>query len=395
MTKNKKINIFDIYIKLLLLLPITTLFQRFIDPINRLVFMIVFILQFFLLLKKINVKFFALLTFTLTTFCITSLNSLISNFDNMVIYYINWILFTATIITYKSKLIEWINKNKKFISHIVIIWNIIVVISIPFPSSYYVKEAGEVYFGSFTGTVFRLCPTALMIQTLCIILVSNFKDKRFFFGMIVPLYCAFAGSSRTYLVLLILQFMLSVYMTIRNKKFFLLVMIAIIIVMFLILRESSIMQKILYTLDSSNYGDFMFRITSSRSLIWEQILQGFNDYGWFNKLFGGGYKASFSLNTNNVYAHNDFIEILVTFGYVGLISYLISIILFLKAMFKNKKVKLGFYIFCIFIWCFNAMFNQFYNYTCACFSFPFLLVSILLYYDSKKSRKNIKGDGSI
>ena len=392
MTKRNTINIFDIYIRLILFLPITTLFQRFIDPINRLAFMIIFILQFFLLFRKINIKFITLLLCSLTGFAITSINSSISKFDNMIIYYVNWILFTVTIVTYKNKLIEWIINNKKVIRNIVILWNTIVIISIPFPASYYVKEAGEVYFGSFTGTVFRLCPTALMIQTLCIILIVKFKNKKFFLGMIIPLYCAFAGSSRTYLVLIVLQFLLALYMSVKNRKVLYSVIILTIIGIVLILKESSIMKKILYTLDSSNYGDFMFRITSSRSLIWEQILDGFSNYNWFNKIFGGGYKASFSLNTNNVYAHNDFIEILVTFGYIGLVSYLVSMRLLLKSMFKNKNVKIGFYICCIFIWFFNAMFNQFYNYTCAAFSFPFLLVSIVLYYESKKERKHIKGE---
>ena len=133
-------------------------------------------------------------------------------------------------------------------------------------------------------------------------------------------------------------------------------------------------EKIAYTLDESNYGDFWFRITSSRSVIWSKIINGFNELNIFEKIFGAGFGFSNSVAMH--YSHNDFIEIIVTHGYIGIILYMISIILLIKILFKNKKIPFIILFLCIFIWFFNAFFNMFYSYICVSLSYPFLLIAV-------------------
>lgn len=145
--------------------------------------------------------------------------------------------------------------------------------------------------------------------------------------------------------------------------------------------SSSIAQKIAYTKSDAQYGDFWYRITSSRSFLWATIIEHFNRLPLWNKIIGGGY--NFSRDFLGHYAHNDFIEILATHGYSGVLLYLYSIIQLFKNYFENHPRKI-LVVSAITIWLFNAMFNMFYYYICAALSFPFLLFAIDWYSNEKE-----------
>ena len=133
--------------------------------------------------------------------------------------------------------------------------------------------------------------------------------------MIVPLYCYFSGSSRTYLVIGIALFTIAWYWYGAKKKVFYGTLIPMIAVGTFLLWHSSIGTKVLYTLDDSNYGDFWYRITSSRSLLWYMDIEKFKKEPLVNLIFGAG--IEFATKTSGLWAHNDFIEIICSYGFVG------------------------------------------------------------------------------
>lgn len=139
--------------------------------------------------------------------------------------------------------------------------------------------------------------------------------------------------------------------------------------------HSSLSLKVQYTLNTDNYGDFWYRITSSRSVIWSKVLSAFKQSSLYNQFTGNGF--GFSNRVAWHYSHNDFIEILATHGYIGVTLYFLSIVYLIKEMLPSDlKVKLGVYLIVLLVWLINASFNMFYWYTCSALSFPILLVAV-------------------
>jgi len=373
----KKVDAFDIYMKLICLLPISTLFQSYIESINKIIILIVFILQIAIITKnKLNKKIFVLLMISLVNYLFTLFNTENLVFSNAIIYFINWMIYVVFVIQNKVRFTEWFIQNKKYLSVIITIWSTLVFISIFLPSSYYDKEAGASYFSSFTGSIFRLAPTALFVMSLALILITVFEDRKAILFCLIPLYCGAMGSSRTYFVIILLVFLMCVMSWCKTKKQFLLMLLPIIIGVVVLYFHSSLSLKVQYTLNANQYGDFWYRITSSRSVIWSKVLSAFEKSSLYNKFTGNGF--GFSNRVAWHYSHNDFIEILATHGYIGVTLYFLSIVYLIKEMLpRDLKVKLGVYLIIFLVWIINAFFNMFYWYTCSALSFPILLVAAI------------------
>lgn len=379
---NKGISAFDLYLRLILIMPITTLFQGKIDSLNKIVFVMIFFLQLYLLLKtRMRCRYVVLLMISLVVYIIGLMKTTNLRFDNTIVYYINWIIYSVVTLTNKNRFYEWISSRRKYVYVIVWIWTILVAVSIFLPSCYYVKEGGGKYFGSYCQSIFRLGPTALFIATLAAIMVVVYNDRKAIAFLAVPLYCGLMGSSRTYLVVIGLTAVLGLYFFSSNKKQFFKILIPLGCVMGVLYGGSSIAQKVAYTKSDSHYGDFWFRITSSRNVIWASIMEAFSQLPFLGKLFGGGY--NFSRTLLGHYAHNDFIEILATHGYAGELIYLYSMFQMFSNYFKQRP-SLILIVLAVMVWLFNAMFNMFYYYICAALSFPFLLFAID-YFTEKKA----------
>lgn len=281
----KKVDAFDIYMKLICLLPISTLFQSYIESINKIIILIVFILQIAIITKnKLNKKIFVLLMISLVNYLFTLFNTENLVFSNAIIYFINWMIYVVFVIQNKVRFTEWFIQNKKYLSVIITIWSTLVFISIFLPSSYYDKEAGASYFSSFTGSIFRLAPTALFVMSLALILITVFEDRKAILFCLIPLYCGAMGSSRTYFVIILLVFLMCVMSWCKTKKQFLLMLLPIIIGVVVLYFHSSLSLKVQYTLNANQYGDFWYRITSSRSVIWSKVLSAFEKSSLYNNL---------------------------------------------------------------------------------------------------------------
>lgn len=110
---------------------------------------------------------------------------------------------------------------------------------------------------------------------------------------------------------------------------------------------------------------------------------------------GNGYNFIYDVNEiaidDRIWGHNDFINILLTYGYIGVYIYLYTFISMSKHILKKGKVSkiiiYGYY----FIWLFNAMFNMVYTYICATFALPYIMYS-LIDYEKSRSYINAKED---
>lgn len=382
---NQKITIFDTYISLLMLIPITTLVQYYIPFINVALFIIVFIFQGLVVLQRIDKRSIVFLAISIIGYVIVLMQTKNLKFDNQIVYYINWLLFATVISQNVDRFTKWIEENEFYTKMIMLIWSVVVAVSIPLPSSYYSKEGAGRYFRSFTESIFRLGPTALFIECLALISIIVYKHRRDIIYMLLPLFCGFMGSSRTYFIVIVAVFILGLYFFSTTRFRFWLMAIPAGAAGIVAFSFSSMSEKVKYTLDENQFGDLLFRVSSGRSLLWERIWDRYVNLSSFRQFFGSGFGYTNRIN-HGLYAHNDFIEILATHGVFGLILYLFCIYILYRTFFKNKKVPLGIIGICVFVWLFNAMFNMFYWYTSAAFSLPFMLAAISYFYTRQKQR---------
>ena len=380
-----KYKAFEIYLYLIALMPLVALLQDVLPAINKVTFMFIFVFQILVIINRLTPMYTAFLSIALLTYVISAMNTSGFSYSNNMLYYINWLLYVGTMCLNYDKMKNWIRDNKRYIYTIIILWNIAVGISIFIPSCYFVKEAGARYFGSYVGSTFRLAPTALFIEIMVLNMIILFENKKSIVFMIVPMYCGFMGGSRTYFLILTIVMIIAVFVINKNKYRFFATMIPIALIGFAVFRKSAIFTKTMQTTDENMYGDNMTRFTSSRNIIWSDILHSFSKLNIYEKFFGAGF--GFSNRVTSLAAHNDFIEILVTYGYLGLILYVFSVVILIYVFIRRKTISKIILVLSILVWLINASANMFCYYICAALSFPFLLCAVVFQGEKIKIKK--------
>ncbi|MFI3325889.1 MAG: hypothetical protein R3Y35_06920 [Clostridia bacterium] len=388
----KEINYVEVFVLTTLLFPILTNTPDN-DYVNKIVFGVLIVEYLLLVFQKgMSKRSFALIVIMLVNyvFALTQTSFPMQYNLNLLFYYPYMVLYTTFVLDYSLLIRECFIKNKNFVLIVINVWTIVTGISILLPSSYYVKEAGSLYFGSLSGTIFRLGPSAMFIVALIMISMSFYGKKQYIFYAIIPMYCFFMGSSRIYFFIGICLFIVMWYWFAAEKKYFYLSIILLSILALFLIFNSSIGDKILYTLDASNSGDFWYRVTSSRSYFWAKLINAWVNQPLLNKLFGSG--IEYSNQVIGLWAHNDFLELICSFGILGLLEYCYLMILLLRKYFTTKiKIPLVLAICIVSSWLINACFNMHYVYFCALLSYPIILCSMKEYY-SDLNTKFLTGD---
>lgn len=299
--------------------------------------------------------------------------------SNLLYYFPFYLVYTYFMCDNSETVLNWFVRRKKFVTAVVIIWTALVGVSVFLPSSYYVKEGGAQYFGSFVRSIFRLGPSAVFIQVLAILMQIKHQNKKAIWFHLLPMYSYFMGSSRSYLVVGVCLLLVAWYMFCDRKMKFYLSLIPMALAVVILVSITSMGEKIAHTLDPDQYGDFWFRVTSSRSEIWEYTLYIWQTRSrWSSKLLGAD--LNFGYIVVGHWAHNDFIEILGSFGLVGIAQYLISILVLFKPQKRKKRMPFIIGLLLLIAWLFNAFFNMHYVYFCAMLSYPLLVLGIKQFY---------------
>lgn len=376
--KKTRVSLTDLYMGIICLFPVMTILGDE-GVVNKILFVLLFSLHIGMLFSHPIKKrtFYSLFVLVISyIYVLYSTKFPLVNI-NMLVYFPFFLLYTYFMCDHGERVISWFFKNELFVHTTIVVWSIVVGVSIFLPGCYYSK-AGGIYFGSFCESIFRLGPSAVFIQTLIILSQVLYNKRNSIFYMVIPMYCYLMGSSRTYLVIGFLAFIISWYITCRKRAIFWLTVIPLSLVVLLLIGGSALGEKIAYTLDNTRYGDFWFRITSSRNIIWESDLAAWQETPLLNKFFGNG--LNFTFEVMGLWAHNDFIEILCSFGILGLLQYIRSIYYLYKNSYANTKIPFSIKVCALMVWLFNAFFNMHYVYFCAMLCYPFLLLGIKRYF---------------
>lgn len=281
-----------------------------------------------------------------------------------------------------EKLLVEIAESRKYFCALLVLWCLIVVVSIPMGSSWQISDTGQRYFVSITGSSFQLMPTALMMASLAGCLLRISFSKPVLLSLAVPFYVAFSSGSRTYFALIALVLFVTLEHCVSRKKTRVIIALFLIIVGLVAYAQSGVSEKFDYvTGQGVEYsGSFINSITSGRWDMWAYEVSAFGSSSFLHQLFGNGFDYIYQVNQEAVgvelWAHNDFLNILLTHGLVGLVVYISVCLTAVLALSKRLKLTKPMMATLLFIWLFNAFFNMFYTYMCAFLSVPFIAICL-------------------
>ena len=265
-------------------------------------------------------------------------------------------------------------KLSKAIRRALIIWNIVVMVSMFFSTSY-----RNGFFSPFACGEHRFGSCCLIITAFSYMLVINTRKRINFIYCIVPILGICMCGARTYLAVYVIFFLCLFYLNTKKKMHFYLLLIPMLVCIFLLIKVSPVGGKIVDTYSEGHSG-FLATVTSGRSKFWVYDIQAFLNLSFMQQFVGNGFDFVYNVNLATVnkafWAHNDFINILMNFGYIGLVLYFYVLFKYSNALIKKQKMKriqrYSFYA----IWLFNAFFNMVYTYTIATLAMPFILFAL-------------------
>ncbi len=391
--KNSKNFIISVLLFILIQYPLSSMLKVYIGPLNVVLTGLCFLL-FIAFYFKYNIRKIELLL--LCYIGLTFVQNLIlwgvHYYENNMLFYLPFlILYFCFFARNSSVVLQFFKEHKLYINFVLIVWNAIVLISFFIPSCY-VYEGETLGFVSFAGTTFLLSSIAILVCAFLIFQFCMYRNKIYLLAMIIPSLCILLGTTRTYLVVLICAWMITIYVSINNKKKFLPAVIVGSIIFIAIILVSPIKNKFLDTSNRSEELDMdpLEAFTSGRSVFWEYDFKQIISNNILRITFGNGVNYLFYLNKakfhNPLWAHNDFIQLLGDYGIFGLIIYFYMFKYLIKSMIgdtKNIKKIMGILLL---MWIFNAFFNMFYTYFCATLSFPIFLLCIK--YDFENRNKD-------
>lgn len=300
---------------------------------------------------------------------------------NVLFYFALWVMVYLFFDKRKAKVLKLLEIRNQYINALLWLWTLIVGVSAFFPSSYI-----DNYFISFTESSFRLMPTVLIITAISMYMSISRNNRIYEFFLIVPTYSAFMNQSRTYFGVYFIFLLMYMYMRFRSKKAFYIMLIPIVSMIVGIMTLSGIMDKIVATqYNEKSYFDFWGTITSGRTVFWKWDIEAFLALPFWQQFVGNGFNFVYDVNGANmsrIWAHNDIINLLMNFGYIGVAIYLWSYFK-LTRTYMPKGANIPFPVRAMFHGAvfINSMMNMSYTYLCAMISYPLFLCAISARYD--------------
>lgn len=380
-----------------LLIPITTIIQGlpFFDSVNKLIYGCLMILLGYELVQRMSRRGFVLISFVALSYII----ALIETANGVA--YVNdlfYFLLLVLICVYFSKNVDGVleillQKYYKLTRITINIWSVMIVLTAVIPSCYKVEYGtGGNYrtFTSFSESGFRVATAALLDLTILILCMRKERNKSDILHIAVALFCGVACGSRTYLVLIGVLTIIALFFYSKNKKQFITFVAIGIVMMIIVIGKSSMIDKIKSaSYNKNSYMDFWGTLSSGRSVFWEADLNAMKSQPLFNKIFGKGFNYVYQVNLvavgRAIYAHNDFINLYLNFGMLGVVEYIYACHMLFSRISKNRKIPFVLKSLVWFVWIFNAMINMFYTYICAIVSFVLLIAVV----SDKYSEENI------
>ena len=261
------------------------------------------------------------------------------------------------------------------------------------------------YFCGFSYSPHALASAICLLSSLKLLCLRNFKLHSLL--LLIPFlfdyFLILQTGARVFVIPALLILFLYLYYSLHSKNKLMTVLTSIFCTMCLVVitlnsnfsskmkaldtsgvfHESSIDQT--SNLNNSAYS-IIDSLSSGRLLFAKKNLEAFVESDIFNCLFGNGFNFAYIVNSQyiaSIWAHNDFVSVLISAGVLGLTAYLVITLKVFLTIKTNKILLTTLFIYFFF----PALLNGFYMYQTFLFSF----VILYLFIYSLRFQKNCVG----
>lgn len=266
------------------------------------------------------------------------------------------------------------------------------IISILFSSSWVVVNGQRVFTG-FCDSGHKMAGNLCFLSSIYFLyfIDKNMKIRDLFYFAIIFAIILLTGS-RTYLISYFIIMLLLYVKKLKKYSIIKLFMPFIILGGIYLFINSSIFARFFLMGQNQYISNNFWEATSSGRLIWWKIdLDAFSNFNIINKIFGKGFTYLYNLNWREyglrISAHNDFLTLIISTGWFGLLGYLIILKSWFFKKYNNKR-KLINIVFTILIFIINAMISGVYG--AQQYMFCNLIISLVLLEDNSNDEKEKK-----
>lgn len=365
----KKYTIENALICLTGLFPLTVFVQMYNNTLNRFVFIaLVFALVFVFFSESLREDstitvasvLIVLASVAVSVYAYLITESSLINFNDA-FYLPFWTLFLCYFAKRHDYVERYIGAHQKTFANLIALSTAVLALFIVSNRSY-----------MFVGR-HRLASGAFLLVAESLLLFQKTSDKRYLLPILIGAFTIFNSTSRTYLIMLLVLLVVGYYRHLSSRPLFFISIIPLSIVFLFLVANSDMAQYFEYK-QVGNF-DFWGSVTSGRTVFWAADLELFKTGSTIEKLFGHGFNAVYYANASVIaliYAHNDFLNVVLSTGIAGLSLYFSAFFSFLKTLSKHARAGIPLLIAIAFLFMFNAFFNGQYNYPAATISMLYL-----------------------
>ncbi len=389
-----KRNVYDVIAICICFFSISTLLYNIINPIiplNRIIGLIM-LLAIVSTYKKTKPKVIIVSMLITMLFLLSLVNatSIKDSINNAIYWYSSMIILWF--FSERKRLLALANsfeKNRKIVKFTVLLNLAIVAIGFLIQSCYLNIWGNRYYVGFAYGAHILACGCCLSM-TLALFFIKEIKNDIFKILIFSPFILGILEcGARTYLVSILVIIFLLFRCFIPNISIkIILIPLSITAGIYLFLK-SGLMTKFL---DPNTYSKWtgVDLFTNGRTIFWAIDLNAYGEGNLYRILLGNGFDFSYLTNLERYgrsnWAHNDFIETLISVGFIGLCFYLFVLYRNFRAYY-DKHIWITCYAVVLY-YLFVAFINGLIIYQHYLYSYIVLSAVLALYIDHEK--KSIK-----
>ena len=285
----------------------------------------------------------------------------------------------------KKQLISALNDSEKIIKILVIVCDIILCIGFFDAKCYDSSQWDGSYFIGYTNSSHTVASGACLLLIFTLYVIRNKKKTGAFIYFIPSIIAILQSGARTFLIpIVIVCFFFYVYHIKKISIKLIVFPLALVSSMYIFLN-SSMVEKFVFSVNNQ-YTDmnFLGKLTNGRTAFWWVDLLEFSKYNIVQKLLGNGFHFVYMVNKEffnlAIWAHNDFINCLLSVGFIGTLVYIYTLFCVGKKIIKMPKKHVMIKLLLLLYMLLPAVLNGFYTYQHYFYSFIILVILYEKYY---------------
>lgn len=350
--KKYTLNKYKTLVWLFCIFNFTTIIQRTIEniQINRMIGALIAINLILIYIKNINTNkiftiFIIFSTMVTSAFVTTNYSIMLNDFLYLIVT-----LLVIEILKNDDNLKLFYSallRSKHVIFFTVVIINSILLILLITKIGYRSGWGGEYYFVGLSNTAHTLASACCLTFAL-VVLYNKLFNKSYILSImsLITMWALFQSGARTFLLPagIYCVFIINTLFKRRKLRFFIYGVAAILFTT--VLLKSNMLEKFTFS-GNADAADFWGGITSGRSVFWIVDLNAFKSFSIYEMIFGKSFSSVYSINYEHtrmfIWAHNDFIHILLGTGIIGLSLYVSKLINLFRywSHFIGNKLELA------------------------------------------------------